>query len=119
MKPGLAEVSYDPDVTSDYAFGDYLVRVDGGVIEQFARTAATSYRVPVAWASAEFEQRKHDVVRVRIGVAADPAAGFFSGVAYTNTMFSIEIPASEEPRLRDFLRGVALDAGRVPGESLS
>jgi hypothetical protein len=56
---------------------------------------------------------------VRIGVAADPAAAFFSGVAYTNTMFSIEIPASEEPRLRDFLRRVARDAGRVPGESLS
>jgi hypothetical protein len=79
---GVAEVRYGPDVTSDYAFGDYLVRVDGGVIEQFARTIATSYRVPVAWASAEFEQRKHDVVRVRIGVAADPAAAFFSGVAY-------------------------------------
>jgi hypothetical protein len=34
-------------VTSEYAFGDYLVRVEGGVIEQFARTIATSYRVPV------------------------------------------------------------------------
>ena len=83
------------------------------MIEQFARTVATSYRIPVAWAAAEFEQRKHDVVRVRIGVAADPAAGFFSGVAYTNTLFSIEIPGSEEPRLRDFLSGVARHAGRV------
>ena len=55
-------------MTAEYAFGDYLVRVDGGVIEQFARTVATSYRVPVAWAAAEFEQRKHDVARVRIGV---------------------------------------------------
>jgi hypothetical protein len=118
-KTGVAEVGYDPDVTSEYAFGDYLVRVDGGVIEQFARTIATSYRVPVAWASAEFEQRKHDVVRVRIGVAGDPAAGFFSGVAYANSMFSIEIPGSEEPRLRDFLSGVARDAGRVPGGPLS
>jgi hypothetical protein len=118
-KTGVAEVGYDPDVTSEYAFGDYLVRVDGGVIEQFARTIATSYRVPVAWASAEFEQRRHDVVRVRIGVAADPAAGFFSGVAYANSMFSIEIPGSEEPRLRDFLSGVARDAGRVPGGPLS
>ena len=100
-------------MTSEYAFGDYLVRVDGGVIEQFARTTATSYRVPVAWAAAEFERRKHDVVRVRIGVAADPTAAFFSGVAYTNTLFSIEIPGSEEPRLRDFLSGVARDAGRA------
>lgn len=104
---------------SEYAFGDYLVRVDGGVIEQFVRTTASSYRVPVAWASAEFEQRKHDVVRVRIGVAADPTAAFFSGVAYTNTLFSIEIPGSEEPRLRDFLREVAREAGRVSSEPLS
>ena len=115
----MAEVGYDPDVTSEYAFGDYLVRVDGGVIEQFARTAATSYRVPVAWAAAEFEQRKHDVVRARIGVAADPAAAFFSRVAYTNTPFSIEIPGSEEPRLRHFLSEAARQAGRVPGGSLS
>jgi hypothetical protein len=93
----VAEVGYDPDVTPVYAFGDYLVRVDGGVIEQFARTVATSYRVPVAWAAAEFEQRKHDVVRVRIGVAADPTAAFFSGVAYTNTLFSIEIRAVKRP----------------------
>jgi hypothetical protein len=104
-------------VTAEYAFGDYLLRVDGGVIEQFARTVATSYRVPVAWAAAEFEQRKHDVVRVRIGVAADPAAPFFSGVAYANTLFSLEIPGSEEPRLRDFLSRAAWDAGRAPGPS--
>ncbi len=111
----MAEVRYDPDVAYEYAFGDYLVLADGGVIEQFARTAATSYRVPVAWAAAEFEQRKHDVVRVRIGVAADPAAGFFSRVAYTNTLFSIEVPGSEEPRLRAFLSAVAREAGRVAG----
>lgn len=99
-------------MTSEYAFGDYLVRVDDGVIEQFARSVATSYRIPLAWAAAEFEQRKHDVVRVRIGVAADPAAGLFSSVAYANTLFSMEIPGSEEPRLRDFLSGIARDAGR-------
>ena len=102
----------------DYAFGDYLVRADGGVLEQFARTVATSYRVPVAWAAAEFEQRKHDVVRVRIGIAADPAAGFFSRLAYSNTLFSLELPASEEPRLRDFLSRIARDAGRLPGDRL-
>jgi hypothetical protein len=102
-------------VTAEYAFGDYLVRVDGGVIEQFARAVAGSYRVPVAWAAAEFEQRKHDVVRVRIGVAANPAAGFFSGVAYANSLFSMEIPGSEEPRLRDFLSWVAREAGRLQG----
>jgi hypothetical protein len=56
---------------------------------------------------------------VRIGVAADPAAAFFSGVAFTNTMFSIEIPASEEPRLREFLSEVARAARRVPSEPLS
>ncbi len=100
-------------MASEYAFGDYLVRVDNGVIEQFARTVATSYRLPVAWASAEFEQCKHDVVRVRIGVAADPTATFFSSVACTNTMFSIEIPSSEEPGVRDFLSGIARDAGRA------
>ncbi len=47
-------------------------------------------------------------------MAANPAAAFFSGVAYTNTLFSIEIPGSEEPRLRDFLSRVAWDAGRLP-----
>jgi hypothetical protein len=52
-------------------------------------------------------------------MAADPAAGFFSSVAYANSMFSIEIPGSEEPRLRDFLSRVARDAGRVPGGPLS
>jgi hypothetical protein len=114
----VTDVRYDPDVTCEYGFGNYLVRVDGGVIEQFARMVAGSYRVPVAWAAAEFEHRKHDVVRVRIGVAADPAAAFFSGLAYTNTMFSIEIPASEALRLRDFLSRVARDAGRVPGDPL-
>ncbi len=48
-------------------------------------------------------------------MAADPAAAFFSRVAYANTLLSMEIPASEEPRLRDFLSWVARDAGRVPG----
>lgn len=97
---------------SEFVYGDYLVRVESDVIEQFVRTVAASYRVPIAWAAAEFEPRKHDVVRVRIGTAADPTASFFSSVAYTNTMFSLEIPSDEAQRLRGFLTEAAQGAGR-------
>jgi hypothetical protein len=100
-------------VASEYSYGDYLVRVDSGVVEQFKRIVVGSYRLPISWASAEFEQRKHDVVRVTIGVAADPAASFFSGVAYTNRVFSVEIPASEALQLRTFLGDAARSAGRA------
>jgi hypothetical protein len=51
-------------------------------------------------------------VPVRIGVATDPSASFFSSIAYTNTLFSPEIPSGEEPRLRSFLAEAARDAGR-------
>jgi hypothetical protein len=101
-------------VVSEYTFGNYLLRVEGGVIEQFSRQIGLSYRLPVTWAAAEFENRKDDVVRVSIGVAADPTASFFSSIARTNTyVFTFEIPSGEEPRLRGFLSGAARDAGRV------
>ncbi len=96
----------------EYIFAGSLVRVEDGVIEQFARTIAGSYRIPIAWASAQLEPRKHDVVRVQIGMAADPAASFFSSVAFTNPNFTFEVPSSEEMRLREFLQAAAQTAGR-------
>jgi hypothetical protein len=96
----------------DYVFEGYLLRVEDGVIEQFSRAIAGSYRVPLAWASAQFEQRKHDVVRVQIGMATEPEASFFSSVAFTNPAFTLEVPAFEEPRLREFLQEAARAAGR-------
>jgi hypothetical protein len=100
-------------VAIEYAFEDNLVRVEDGVIEQFSRAIAGSYRVPLAWASAQFEQRKHDVVRVQIGIASDPQASFFSSIAFTNPGFTIELPSSQEPRLREFLQAAAQTAGRA------
>jgi hypothetical protein len=78
-------------LVSEYTFGNYLLRVEGGVIEQFSRKIGSSYRVPVTWAAAEFENRKHDVVRVSIGVAAAPTASFFSSIARAN-LFSETAP---------------------------
>jgi hypothetical protein len=49
---------------------------------------------------------------VRIGVVTDPSASCFSSIAYTITLFSLEIPSGEEPRLRSFLAEAARDAGR-------
>jgi hypothetical protein len=100
-------------VALEYVFEGYLLRVEDGVIEQFSRAIAGSYRVPLAWASAQFEQRKHDAVRVQIGMAADPAASFFSDVAFTNAAFTLDIPSSEERRLREFLQAAARTAGRA------
>jgi hypothetical protein len=97
----------------EYVFEGYLVRAEDGVIEQFSRTVAGSYRVPLAWAAAQFEQRKHDAVRVQIGMAADPVASFFSNVAFTNPAFTLEVPSSEETRLREFLQAAARNAGRA------
>jgi hypothetical protein len=51
-------------------------------------------------------------VRVRIGVASDASASLFSSIAYTNTLFSLEIPSGEEPWLPSFLAEAARDAGR-------
>jgi hypothetical protein len=81
-------------------------------MEQFSQVIAGSYRVLLAWASAQFEERKHDVVRVQIGIASDRQASFFSSVAFTNPAFTLDIPSSEEPRLREFLQSAARTAGR-------
>jgi hypothetical protein len=97
----------------EYAFEGCLLRVEDGVIEQFSRGVAGSYRVPLAWASAQLELRKHDAVRVQIGMATDPAASFFSDVAFTNPAFTLELPSSEETRLREFLQAAAQTAGRA------
>jgi hypothetical protein len=40
---------------------------------------------------------------ITLSVITSCAAGFFSRLAYSNTLFSLELPSSEEPRLRDFL----------------
>ena len=99
-------------MADDYMFEGYLVRIEDGVPEQFSQAIAGSYRVPLVWASAQFEQRKHDVVRVQIGVAADLQASFFSSVAFTNPAFTMDLPAAEEPRLRAFLEAAARTAAR-------
>ena len=98
----------------EYLFDGYLLRVEDGVIERFSRAIAGSYRIPLAWASAEFEQRKHDVVRVQIGMTTDPEAPFFSSPAFTNPAFTLEVPSSEEPRLREFLLTAARTRVEAP-----
>ena len=97
---------------ADYTFQDHLIRVENGVIEQFSRTIAGSMRTPMAWAAAQLEARKHDMVRVQIGVASGPDAPFFTDIAFMSTAFTFEIPADEEPRLRAFLADAARAAGR-------
>lgn len=97
----------------EYVFEGNLMRVEDGVIEQFAQAIAGSYRIPLAWASASLEPRKHDAVRVQIGMATDLAAPFFSSVAFTNPAFTFEVPTSEEMRLREFLQAAAQTAGRA------
>jgi hypothetical protein len=99
-------------MATEYVFEGYMLRVEDGVLEQFSRMIAGSYRVPLAWASAQFEQRKHDLVRVQIGTATDQQTPFFSDVAFTNPAFTIEVPSAEEPRLREFLQAAARAVGR-------
>jgi hypothetical protein len=96
----------------EYIHGDQLLRVADGVLEQFSMAIASSLRIPMAWLSVETEPREHDIVRVRIGKAFDPAASIYSSIAFTNPAFSFEIPASEEANLRAFLDRAAEDAGR-------
>jgi hypothetical protein len=97
---------------TDYTFQDHLIRAENGVLEQFARSIVGTVRVPLAWVAAQLEPRKHDMVRVQIGVAA-PDAPLFSDVAYMSPAFTFEIPADEEPRLRAFLTDAAREAGRA------
>jgi hypothetical protein len=99
-------------VATEYTYGDQLLRVADGVLEQFSMAVAGSLRIPMAWLSVETEPRKHDVIRVQIGKASDPAASIYSSIAFTNPAFSFEIPASEEANLRAFLDWAAEDAGR-------
>ena len=99
-------------MATEYTYGDQLLRVADGVLEQFSMAVAGSLRIPMAWLSVETEPRKLDVIRVQIGKASDPAASIYSSIAFTNPAFSFEIPASEEANLRAFLDWAAEDAGR-------
>jgi hypothetical protein len=45
-------------------------------------------------------------------MATEPEASFFSSVVFTNPAFTLEVPAFEEPRLREFLQEAARAAGR-------
>jgi hypothetical protein len=97
----------------DYQYEDHLIRIESGVIEQFSRSIVGSMRTPIAWASVKLEARKHDMVRVQIGVASGPDSPFFSDIDFMSPAFTFEIPAGEEPRLRAFLADAAQAAGRT------
>jgi hypothetical protein len=89
----------------------HLLRVDDGVIEQFALQVAGSVRVPLAWASAYLEPRKNDMLRVQIGTNTDSGAPFYSTPSFASGAFMFVVPVAEEPQLRAFLDQAALASG--------
>lgn len=100
-------------MATEWAYEGTLLRADDGVIEQFSRVISGSMRIPMAWLSAQLEPRKHDVVRVKLGIATDPGAPLFSDIGFTNPAYTFDLPAAEEQGLRSFLEAAARDAGRA------
>jgi hypothetical protein len=104
----LAEVA-----AAEYQYDGHLIRVDDTVLEQFARGVLGSERIPLAWLAVGLESRKHDQVRVEIGMASSPDAPFYSSPAFREARFNFEIPAGEEANLRAFLDAAARSVGRA------
>jgi hypothetical protein len=104
----LAEVA-----AAEYEYDGHLIRVDGAVLEQFSRGVLGSERIPLAWVAVDLEPRRHDQLRVEIGMASSPEAPFYSSPAFREARFNFEIPAAEEAKLRAFLDAAAGSAGRA------
>jgi hypothetical protein len=98
---------------AEYEYDGHLLRVEDAVLEQFSRVVLGSERIPLAWLAVGLEPRKHDQVRVEIGMASSPDAPFYSSPAFREARFNFEIPASEEAKLRAFLDAAARSVGRA------
>lgn len=99
------------------AYPDVLVRIDDAVIETFKRVVVGSQRTPLAWAGVQLQPRKGDVIRVSVGTSQDPSDPFYNDHVLGGGGFSFDVPASEEPRLREFFDEAARRAGRPPHAS--
>jgi hypothetical protein len=99
---------------AEFAFGGFLLRLDGDVFEMFGHRVLDSVRIPAAWTVVDLEARKGDVIRVRVGIGREDAAGVYDS---KNMVFggpwSFDMPATEEPRLRAFLAAVDAASGRT------
>ena len=99
-------------MTTEYLYEDCLLIAGDGVIEQFSRNNLGSLRIPLAWMAVEIEQTKHERVRVEIGVTSNPQGPVYSSPAFRSAAFNLDLPASEEGRLRTFLDEAARSVGR-------
>lgn len=99
-------------MATEYLYEDCLLRAADAVIEQFSRNTLGSLRIPLAWMAVEVGQTKHERVRVEIGVTSNPRGPVYSPPAFRNAAFNLDLPASEEGRLRAFLDEAARSVGR-------
>jgi hypothetical protein len=96
-----------------YEYDGNLLRVGEGVLEQFSRAVLGSKRIPLAWVAVGLQARRHDEIRVEIGMAPSPESPFYSSPSFMEPAFIFDVPAVEEPRLRAFLDEAARSAGRA------
>ena len=88
--------------------GRVWIHFDGAVVETFHDDYDKSFRSPATWFGVKAEGRKHDQVRFSIG-RAGPGRGplYGSDVELQWTDVLVDVPMSEEPRMRDFLTAIA------------
>jgi hypothetical protein len=94
------------------AYDDTLVRMDDSVIEIFRRIVVGSQRTPLVWAGVQLKPKKGDQIQVNIGTSTEPTGPFYSDAIISNGAFNFSVPASEEPRLREFFDEAARRTGR-------
>jgi hypothetical protein len=93
-------------------YDDTLVRMDDSVIEVFRRLVVGSQPTPLGWAGVQLKPKKGDQIQVNIGTSIEPTGPFYSDGVISNSAFNLSVPASEEPRLREFFDEAARRAGR-------
>jgi hypothetical protein len=94
------------------AYDDTLVRMDDSVIELFRRIVVGSQRIPLVWAGVQLKPKKGDQIHVNVGTSIEPTGPFYKDGIISNGAFNFDVPASEEPRLREFFDEAARRAGR-------
>lgn len=96
----------------EYAYDNWLVRVDDDILEVFNRSMLGSLRVPLAWVGVQTEFRKDQSLRVHFGLAPDDNEPFDSNTVITGGPWMITIAPGDVAEFQAHLAVIA-DAVRA------
>jgi hypothetical protein len=96
-----------------YSYGDRLFLADDDVVEVFGRSVDGSKRYPIEWVGVQIDPHKGDQIRLQVGLTGAGQPFYCDRVISSGPLAQIDLPASEEPAVRDFFDELARRSGRA------